>query len=96
VLVPDLPAGTILAAGREPWLVIAPQPDVGDPAYDPTNPLPNWRVRLFAAPAALVDRVADLCGVEAERLRLWLFARLVVESSWWPELAEVVPRLAPR
>jgi streptomycin 6-kinase len=96
VLVTDLHAGNILAAGREPWLVIDPKPYVGDPAYDPTNHLLNCRVRLFADPEALVDRVADLCGVEAERLRLWLFARLVVESSWWPELAEVVPRLAPR
>ena len=96
VLVTDLHAGNILSARREPWLAVDPKPYVGDPAYDPTNHLLNCRERLFDDPAALADRVADLCGVDPERLRLWLFARCVVETSWWPELAEVVSRLAPR
>lgn len=96
VLLTDLHAGNILAAEREPWLVIDPKPYVGDRTYDVTNHLLNCRDRLFDDPGALVERMAGLCGVDAERLRLWAFGRLVVETSWWPELAEVVPRLAPR
>lgn len=30
----DLHAGNVLAAQREPWLVIDPKPYFGDPAYD--------------------------------------------------------------
>lgn len=96
VLLTDLHAGNILAAQREPWLVIDPKPYVGDRTYDVTNHLLNCRERLFGDPLALVERMAELCDVDAERLRLWLFGRLVIETSWWPELAEVVPRLAPR
>ena len=34
LLVTDLHAGNVLAAEREPWLVIDPKPYVGDPAYE--------------------------------------------------------------
>ncbi len=34
MLCTDLHAGNVLAAEREPWLVIDPKPYVGDPAYD--------------------------------------------------------------
>jgi streptomycin 6-kinase len=95
LLVTDLHAGNVLAAEREPWLVIDPKPYVGDPAYDPLQHLLNCPDRLSADPGALADRMADLCGVGRDRLRLWLFARCVVESPWWPGLAEVARRLAP-
>lgn len=96
VLVTDLHAGNVLAAQREPWLVIDPKPYVGDPAYDPTQHMLSCRDRLFDDPLDLVARLADLAAVDGDRLRLWLFARCVVESSWWPELAtDVVPALAP-
>lgn len=96
LLLTDLHAGNILAARREPWLVIDPKPFVGDPTYDPLQHLLNCLERLLADPHALADRMADLCEVDRARFRLWLFARCVVESSWWPEMREVAERIAPR
>lgn len=95
LLVTDLHAGNLLAAEREPWLVIDPKPYVGDPAYDPLQHMLNCRERLHADPDALIQRMADLCGVDRERLRLWLFARCVVESAWWPGATVLAARLAP-
>jgi len=96
LLATDLHAGNILASRREPWLVIDPKPYVGDPTYDPLQHLLNCLDRLNADPRGVTDRMAGLCGVDPERLRLWLFARCVVESSWWPETADVARLLAPR
>lgn len=96
VLLTDLHAGNVLAAEREPWLVIDPKPYVGDPTYDPMQHLLNCPDRLHADPDGLITRMADLCGVDRERLRLWLFARCVVESAWWPGADELAARLAPR
>jgi streptomycin 6-kinase len=94
LLLTDLHAGNVLSAGREPWLVIDPKPYLGDPAYDPVQHLLNCPGRLQADPAGLADRMAGLCEVDAERFRLWLFARCVVESPWWAELAPVASTLA--
>ena len=99
VLLTDLHGGNILSARREPWLVIDPKPYVGDPCYDPLQHLFNCRDRVRADPVGTSDRLAALCGVDAERLRRWLFARWVVESAWTgpgaPDLVEVARALAP-
>jgi streptomycin 6-kinase len=98
LLLTDLHAANILSAEREPWLVIDPKPYVGDPAYDPVQHMLNCWERLQTDPWGLSDRMADLCGLDRDRLRSWLFARAVVESSWWekPGMAELATRLAPR
>jgi streptomycin 6-kinase len=93
LLVTDLHAGNVLAAEREPWLVIDPKPYVGDPAYDATQHLLNWAERLHADPAGLANRMADLLAVDPVRLRRWLFARCVQESPGDPPLADVARRL---
>jgi streptomycin 6-kinase len=93
LLVTDLHAGNVLAAEREPWLVIDPKPYVGDPAYDATQHLLNCAERLHADPAGLANRMADLLAVDPVRLRRWLFARCVQESPGDPPLADVVRRL---
>jgi streptomycin 6-kinase len=95
LLATDLHAGNVLAAEREPWLVIDPKPYVGDPTYDVLQHLMNCRDRLRTDPNALLSRMAGLAGVDARRLRLWLFARCVVESDHWPALASVARRLTP-
>lgn len=95
LLCTDLHAGNVLAAEREPWLVIDPKPYVGDPTYDPLQHMLNCPTRLHADPDGLCARIADLLDLDRERLRLWLFARSVVEASVWAGLAELVPRLAP-
>jgi streptomycin 6-kinase len=96
LLCTDLHAENVLAAGREPWLVIDPKPYVGDPTYDPLQHLLNCNERLRADPVDLVRRMADLLGVDEDRLLLWLFARCVQESPEWPSLVEVARRIAPR
>ena len=96
LLCTDLHAENVLAAQREAWLVIDPKPYVGDPTYDALQHLLNCDERLHADPRALARRMADLLGLEAERLLLWLFARCVQESPDWPALAEIATRVAPR
>jgi streptomycin 6-kinase len=84
LLVTDLHAGNVLAASREPWLVIDPKPYVGDPAYDVLQHLLNDPARLTADPRGFVARVAGLAGLDADRVEAWLLARCVVEAAWWP------------
>ncbi|MDP9221594.1 MAG: aminoglycoside phosphotransferase family protein [Actinomycetota bacterium] len=95
LLCTDLHAGNVLAAQRQPWLVIDPKPYVGDPTYDPLQHLLNCEQRLHANPRALIARVADLLELDRERLTLWLFARCVQESLDWPQLGHVARQLAP-
>jgi streptomycin 6-kinase len=98
LLATDLHAGNVLRAEREPWLVIDPKPFVGDLAYDATQHLFNCEGRLWARPLETIGRFAGLLGVEAERVRLWIFARAVAEprDDWrGPEL-ELARALAPR
>ena len=95
LLCTDLRAEHVLASAREPWLVIDPKPHLGDPAYDPVQHLLNCPERLQRDPRGLVDRMADLSGVDRERLAQWLFARCVQQSPRWPRLAPVARRLAP-
>jgi streptomycin 6-kinase len=95
LLCTDLHAGNVLAAGREPWLVIDPKPYIGDPTYDPLQHILNCGERLRADPRGLVQRIADLLGLDPDRLLLWLFARCVQESGDWPGLADVARRIPP-
>jgi len=93
LLATDLHAGNVLAAEREPWLAIDPKPYLGDPTYDPLQHLLNCEQRLYADPVGLAVRMADLLGLDRERLRRWLFARCVQESPGRPPLADVARRL---
>ncbi|WP_433290538.1 aminoglycoside phosphotransferase family protein [Pseudonocardia sp. CA-142604] len=95
LLVTDLHAGNILAARREPWLVVDPKPHVGDPAYDVLQHMLNCRERLVADPRGLARRMAELAGLDAERVERWLFARAVQECLGWRWLRPVVTELAP-
>jgi len=95
LLCTDLHGDNILAARREPWLVIDPKPYVGDPAYDVLQHMLNCEDRLAADPAALAARMAGLAGVDVARARQWLFARAVQESICSPLMREVARRLAP-
>lgn len=95
LLCTDLHAGNVLTAEREPWLVIDPKPYVGDPTYDALQHLLNSEERLHADPRGLAFRMADLLGLDRERLLLWLFARCVLESPGWPEIAQIAHRIAP-
>lgn len=95
LLCTDLHAGNVLAAQREPWLVIDPKPYVGDPAYDALQHMLNCVGRLRSDPRALAGRMAALLHLDADRLVLWLFARCVIESPERPDLADVARAIAP-
>jgi streptomycin 6-kinase len=95
LLCTDLHGENILAAGRSPWLMIDPKPYVGDPAYDLLQHMLNCEDRLAADPAGLADRMAGLAGIDAARVRQWLFARCVQESVGWPLMRQVARHLAP-
>lgn len=94
LLCTDLHAGNVLAAQREPWLVIDPKPYLGDPAYDPLQHLLNCD-RLDADPVGLARRMADLLDLDPNRMISWLFARCVQESLDYPALRDVAAVLAP-
>jgi streptomycin 6-kinase len=97
LLLTDLHADNVLAAQREPWLVIDPKPYVGDPTYDVVQHMLNCLERLDTDPDRLAERMADLTGVDAMRVKAWLFARCVQEGlsgeSWSEPLKEIASRL---
>jgi streptomycin 6-kinase len=95
LLCTDLHAGNVLAASREPWLVIDPKPYIGDAAYDVLQHMLNCDRRLAIDAAGLADRMAGLAGLDSGRVRLWLFARAVQESTGSPLLRFVARQLAP-
>jgi streptomycin 6-kinase len=95
LLCTDLHAGNILAAEREPWLVVDPKPYVGDPTYDVLQHMLNCEQRLHADPIGFAHRMADLVDLDPDRLVHWLFARCVQESIDQPALGNVAARLAP-
>ena len=96
LLITDLHHLNVLASEREPWLAIDPKPYTGDPAYDVLQHMLNFPERLLADPAGFAARMAGLTGLDAARVRLWLFARCVHASTGWrPFLGPAAVRLAP-
>lgn len=95
LLCTDLHARNVLAATREPWLAIDPNPYVGDPIYDALQHLLNCDRRLQRNPYGLAHRLADLLDLDHTRLLQWLFARCVIESIEYPSLARVAILVAP-
>jgi streptomycin 6-kinase len=98
LLCTDLHAGNVLSGQRRPpWLLIDPKPYIGDPHYDVLQHLLNCDASLQADPIGLLTEVADLAGLDPERVRQWLFARCVEECltdhSPWPALDAVIHRL---
>jgi streptomycin 6-kinase len=80
LLCTDLHADNVLAARREPWLVIDPKPLIGYPAFDSVQHMLNCDARLVADPTGLAKRMAGLLDLDPERVRLWRFARCAQES----------------
>jgi streptomycin 6-kinase len=76
--------GNIMAARREPWLLIDPKPLVGEPAFDAGWLLIDL-VRATPTPEVgerLVRRVAGGLGVDPERARAWAVLRAVEDVLW--------------
>jgi hypothetical protein len=56
LLCTDLHAENVLAAKREPWLIIDPKPYVGDPTYDALQHMLNCEERLSSDPRGFASR----------------------------------------
>jgi streptomycin 6-kinase len=95
LLCTDLHAENVLAAFREPWLVIDPKPFTGDPAFDAVQHMLNCEERLQADPIGLLARMAGLLDLDPQRLRLWLFARCIQESPNYQAARDLARRIAP-
>ena len=89
LLATGLHGDNILAVQREPWLVIHPKPPAGDPAYDLLQHMLNCEDRPAAHPAGLANRMAALAGIDAHRVRPWLFACSVQEPVGSPLMRQV-------
>src|ERR1700683_2425490 len=95
LLCTDLHAGNVLAASREPGLVISPNPHVGAPPLDLLQHLLNCPGRLRSDPRGLARRMAGLAGLDPDRVLAWLCARCVRESPGQPARARVARAIAP-
>lgn len=84
----DLHFGNVLAAHREPWLAIDPQPVNGEWAAAVAPVVYNRAAEARAAHnlrthlRLRADLVAGAAGLEEDRVRGWTFVRLVLEASW--------------
>ncbi|MGW8490046.1 aminoglycoside phosphotransferase family protein [Streptomyces sp. NPDC055886] len=96
----DLHYDNILAAQREPWLAIDPEPLVGDPGFDLWPALDSrWDDVVVAKgePLRVVRRRFDLLtevlGLDRARAAGWTLGRLLQNALWDIEDGEA--RLAP-
>ncbi|MGP9536488.1 aminoglycoside phosphotransferase family protein [Brachybacterium sp. AOP43-C2-M15] len=94
LLATDLHPSNVLAGQGGRWVLIDPKPYVGDPHYDLLQHMFNDPDRLQAAPGPFVDRMAELSGLDRDRLRRWMLARCVQEAGVLPGAAEAARSLA--
>jgi len=92
----DLHYENVLAADREPWLVIDPKPMSGDPHYEPAPMLWN-RFDEYAGDVRQGVRrrfhtLVDAAGLDEERARDWVVVRMIINAHWSIEDAERAAR----
>ncbi|HIW62192.1 MAG TPA: aminoglycoside phosphotransferase family protein [Candidatus Stackebrandtia excrementipullorum] len=83
----DTHLGNIVAAEREPWLLIDPKPLLGERAFDAgflAIVQVESRTELEFA-QRVVHRTARLLGVTPERVRAWTLLRAVEVVHWLPQ-----------
>jgi streptomycin 6-kinase len=90
----DLHYQNVLAGDREPWLVIDPKPMSGDPHYELAPMLWNRFEELAGDVRNGLRRrfhtLVDVAGLDEERARDWVVARMVFNASW--TIREAPPR----
>jgi streptomycin 6-kinase len=88
----DLHYLNVLAADREPWLVIDPKPMSGDPHFELAPMLWNRMEELGDAVRAGVRRrfhtLVDAAGLDEARARDWVIVRMVLNAHWAVEDAQ--------
>ncbi len=92
----DLHYENVLAAEREPWLVIAPQPMSGDPHYEIAPLLwHRWDEMAGYLRESLQRRfytVVEAAGLDEDRARDWVIVRTVLNAHWAVEDAKRMSR----
>ncbi|MET9601512.1 aminoglycoside phosphotransferase family protein [Streptomyces sp. NPDC006459] len=84
----DLHYGNVLAAEREPWLAIDPEPLIGDPGFDLWPALDTGWEELHAtgdAPRIVrrrFDLLTEALGLDRRRAAGWTLARLLQNTLW--------------
>ncbi len=82
----DLHYANVLAADREPWLVIDPKPVNGDPHYEIAPMLWNRWEELGGDVREGVRRrfhtLVDAAGFDEDRGRAWVVVRMVHNAMW--------------
>ncbi|MGH3509243.1 MAG: aminoglycoside phosphotransferase family protein [Nocardioidaceae bacterium] len=83
----DLHYENVLAADREPWLVIDPKPMSGDPHYEIAPMLWNrWEEMGAASIRESIRRrfhtLVDVAGLDDVRARDWVVVRMVINAHW--------------
>jgi len=82
----DLHYFNVLAADREPWLVIDPKPMSGDPHYEIAPMLWNRWEELEGQVRAGVRRrfhaLVDAAGFDEHRARDWVVVRMMHNAMW--------------
>lgn len=84
----DLHYDNVLAAEREPWLAIDPEPLAGDPCFDLLPALDNrWDavVATGDVPRAVrwrFDLLTDVLGLDRDRAAAWTLGRVLQNALW--------------
>lgn len=83
----DLHYDNVLAAEREPWLAIDPEPLVGDPGFDLWPALDTGWERFHTDDVPRVvrrrfDLLTEALGLDRERAVGWTLARLLQNTLW--------------
>ncbi len=82
----DLHYENVLAADREPWLVIDPKPMSGDPHYEVAPMLWNRYDELAGDLRAGLRRrfhtLVDAAGLDEHRARDWVIVRMLHNAMW--------------
>ncbi|WP_036963306.1 aminoglycoside phosphotransferase family protein, partial [Promicromonospora kroppenstedtii] len=95
----DLHYDNVLAAEREPWLAIDPEPLVGDPGFDLWPALDSrWDDVVAGGDVRRVvrrrfDVLTGVLGLDRERAAGWTLGRLLQNALW--DIEDGEPALAP-
>ena len=87
----DLHYENVLAADREPWLVIDPKPVSGDPHYEVAPLLWNrWDEVIATGDVRRAVRrrfhaIIDRTGLDEDRARDWVVVRMIHNAMWCVE-----------
>jgi streptomycin 6-kinase len=92
----DLHYENVLAADREPWLAIDPQPMSGDPHYEVAPLLWNRWDEMEGYLRESIRRrfhtVVEAAGFDEDRARDWVIVRMVLNAHWAVEDAKSLGR----